>query len=92
MLSERVGSMQAQIHYVDTSAGLAQARPIINSMVSSAILNALGLTLMINVGRAKVALSPGPSQIFSRSCGEKSGEGLGSKLRHGQEMVNSFST
>ena len=39
-----------------------------------------------------VASSPGPSQILSRSHGEKSGEGLGSKLRHGPEMVDSVST
>ena len=42
----------------------------------------------------RVASSPGPSQILSRSCGEKSGEGLGSKskLRHGPEMVDSVCT
>ena len=39
-----------------------------------------------------VTSSPGPSQILSRSCGEKSGEGLGSKLCHGPEMVDSVST
>ena len=39
-----------------------------------------------------VASSPGHSQILSRSCGEKSGEGLGAKLRHGPEMVDSVST
>ena len=39
-----------------------------------------------------IALSPGHSQILSRSHGEKSGEGLGSKLRHGPEMVDSVST
>ena len=37
------------------------------------------------------SLSPGPSQILSRSRGE-SGEGLESKLRHGPEMVDSVST
>ena len=36
--------------------------------------------------------SPGHSQILSRSHGEKSGEGLGSKLSHGPEMVDSVST
>ena len=35
---------------------------------------------------------PGPAQILSRSHGEKSGEGLRSKLRHGPEMVDSVST
>ena len=40
----------------------------------------------------KVASSPGPTQILSRSRGEKSGEGLGAKLRHGPEMVDSVST
>ena len=40
----------------------------------------------------EVALSPGPSQILSLSRGEKSGECLGSKLRHGPEMVDSVST
>ena len=39
-----------------------------------------------------IALSPGHSQILSRSRGEKSGEGLGSKLRHGLEMVDSASS
>jgi len=39
-----------------------------------------------------LALSPGYSQILSRSRGEKSGEGLGAKLRHGLEMVDSVST
>ena len=33
-----------------------------------------------------------PPQILSHSHGEKSGEGLGSKLRHGPEMVDSVST
>ena len=36
-----------------------------------------------------IASSPGHSQILSRSRGEKSGEGLGAKLRHGPEMVDS---
>ena len=40
-------------------------------------------------GIAKVALYPGPSHILSHSHGEKSGEGLGSKLRHRPEMVDS---
>ena len=39
-----------------------------------------------------LALSPGPAQILSRSRGEKLGEGLESKLRHGPEMVDSVST
>ena len=39
-----------------------------------------------------IASSPGPSQILSRSRVEKSGEGMGSKLRHGPEMVDSVST
>ena len=34
-----------------------------------------------------MACSPGPSQILSHNRGEKSGEGLGLKLCHGQEMV-----
>jgi len=38
-----------------------------------------------------IASSPGHSQILSRSYGEKSGEGLGSKLCHGLEMVDSVS-
>ena len=42
--------------------------------------------------RSNVASSSGPSQILSRSRGEKSGEGLGAKLRHGLEMVDSVST
>ena len=36
-----------------------------------------------------IASSPGHSQILSRRRGEKSGEGLESKLRHGLEMVDS---
>ena len=39
-----------------------------------------------------LASSPGPTQTLSRSRGEKLGEGLGSKLRHGPEMVDSVST
>ena len=39
-----------------------------------------------------VASSPGHSQILSRSHGEKSGEGLGAKLRHRPEMVDSVCT
>ena len=45
--------------------------------------NSLGTTLL--------ALSPGHSQILSHSRGEKSGEGLGSKLCHGPEMVHGLS-
>ena len=41
---------------------------------------------------ANVASSPGPSQILSRSRGGKSGEGLGSKLHHGPEIVDLVST
>ena len=41
---------------------------------------------------AAIASSPGPSHILPRSRGEKSGEGLGAKLRHGPEMVDSVST
>ena len=40
----------------------------------------------------RIASSPGHSQILSCSHGEKSEEGLGSKLRHGLEMVDSVST
>ena len=40
----------------------------------------------------RLASSPGHSQILSHSRGEKSGEGLGSKLHHGSEMVDSVST
>ena len=47
---------------------------------------------MVGGGRGGVASSPGPSQILSRSCGEKSGEGLGAKLRHRPEMVDLVST
>jgi len=39
-----------------------------------------------------LASSPGHSQILSHSRGEKSGEGLGSKLRHRPEMVDSVCT
>ena len=39
-----------------------------------------------------VTSSPGHSHILSHSRGEKSGEGLGSKLCHGPEMVDSVST
>ena len=37
---------------------------------------------------SKSSLSPGHSQILSRSHVEKSGEGLGTFLRHGPEMVD----
>ena len=39
-----------------------------------------------------LASSPGHSQILSCSYGEKSGESLGSLLRHGPEMVDSVSS
>ena len=42
--------------------------------------------------RQVIASSPGPFQILSRSHGEKSREGLRSKLCHGPEMMNSVST
>ena len=48
--------------------------------------------IWVNPLTSMLASSPGPSQILSRCCGEKSGEGLGSKLRHGPEMVDSVST
>ena len=41
---------------------------------------------------SRLASSPVPSQILSHSREEKSGEGLGSKLCHGPEMVDSVST
>ena len=41
---------------------------------------------------SSVTSSPDHSQILSSSYGEKSGEGLGSKLRHRPEMVDSVST
>ena len=43
-------------------------------------------------GRQQLASSPGHSQILSHSRGEKSGEGLGSKLCHRPEMVDLVST
>ena len=39
-----------------------------------------------------LASSPGHSQILFCSRGEKSGEGLGSLLRHGLKMVDMVST
>ena len=39
-----------------------------------------------------LALPPGHSQILPCSRGEKSGEGLGAKLRLKPEMVDSVST
>ena len=39
-----------------------------------------------------LASSPASSQILLRSRGEKSSEGLGTKLRHGPEMVDLVST
>ena len=42
--------------------------------------------------RTNLTLSPGHSQILSRSHGEKSGVGLGTLLRLGLEMVVSVST
>ena len=40
----------------------------------------------------EVASSPDCSQILSHSRGGKSGEGLGSLLRHGLKMVDTVST
>ena len=42
----------------------------------------VGLLKMLKVREQSLASSPGPTQILSCSCGEKSGKGLGSKLRH----------
>ena len=42
--------------------------------------------------KSRLASSPGHSQILSCTHRKKSGEGLGSKLRHGPEMVDSVST
>ena len=39
-----------------------------------------------------LSLISGHPQILSRSCGEKSGEGLGSLLCHGLEMVDMVNT
>ena len=50
------------------------------------------LTLVMRQNTLYIASSPGHSQILPRSHGEKLGEGLGSKLRHGPEMVDSVST
>lgn len=43
----------------------------------------------VHVHTWNLASSPGPSQILSRSHGDKWGEGLGLKLRRGPEMVDS---
>ena len=59
------------------------------------LLDVVGLVLLIPAFQdylPYIASSPGPSQILSRSRGEKPGEGLGSLLRHGPEMVDSVST
>ena len=61
------------------------------------IPNELNVTQNIYIGvynasTGELALSPGPSQILSRSRGEKPGEGLGAKLRHGPKMMDSVST
>ena len=40
----------------------------------------------------EASLVPRPLPDLSRSRGEKSGEGLRSKIRHGPEMVDSVST
>ena len=49
--------------------------------------------LLVNIVQfAMLASYPGHSQILSLSRGEKSGEGLGAKLRHGPEMVDLVST
>ena len=46
----------------------------------------------VEILAAKLASSLGHSQILSRSCGEKSGEGLVPLLPHEPEMVDSVST
>ena len=50
---------------------------------------------LTNANGAKPSLlasSPAHSQMLSHSCGEKSGEGLGTLLHHEPEMANSVST
>ena len=41
--------------------------------------------------RIQLSFAPGHTQILSHSCGEKSGEGLGTLLRYRPETVNSIS-
>ena len=55
-------------------------------------MNLVQYKICMEIWSVTLASSPGHSQILYRSCGEKSGEGLGSKLRHGLEMVDSVST
>ena len=60
-------------------------------MMTPGILISEGQPCLTSSG-VYVASSPGHSQILSRSRGEKLGEGLESKLRHGPEMVDLVST
>ena len=65
--------------------GMANAHNLCNytTCVTSAVVQ--GCTSYY-VSRALIlASSPGPTQILSRSHGEKSGEGLGAKLRYDQK-------
>ena len=55
-------------------------------------VHSLSFCKLASKGSPKVASSPGHCQVLSHSRGEKSGEGLGLLLRHGQEMVDSVST
>ena len=81
---------------IDTSSSDASIGNI-DILASVSRITALEFVGLIAVckcleGSLVLASSPGHSQILSRSCGEKSGEGLGAKLRHGPEMVDSVST
>ena len=60
--------------------------------MSSSMMNVIEVSLSEPHTSKLIASSPGPSQILSRSRGEKSGKGLGVKLRHGPEMVESVCT
>ena len=60
--------------------------------MQSPIATSLLLSLSYPTYHVELASSPGHSQILACSRGEKSGEGLGSSLRHGPEMVDSVST
>ena len=52
--------------------------------------SAVGLLKMLKVREQSLASSPGPTQILSHSREEKSGKGLGSKLRQDRKWWTRF--
>ena len=68
--------------------GQLSRSPTTSDMDNNSMSILLDVNLYMHETWCTVASSPGHSQILSRSHGEKLGEGLGTLLRRGPEMVD----